>query len=223
MTFRNFIKGLQPMLVIVALLSSYTFCAEYVPIPKNFSYSLNPISGFSSAWYLDASRGVLHDNGKDRPYCMYNDLIRVPAAYSDRLDEYFCVGITIRHLRDVLFSRHHGVCEGMVCQYDQTIPGNGATLTTDLVNECPDILISVVNNGKVELVEGIYLNNGDRKQDYFRDGIPAEIYLDISEPLVDICASQRYRNQLKYWLNYAIIPGDKKDERPVSDDWWDGT
>ena len=204
-----------------AFLFSMTSGAEYVPIPDKFSYSVNPISGFSSAWYLDATRGVLTDNGTDRPYCLYNDVIRVPAAYSR--GQYFCVGITVRHLHDVLFSRHNGVCEGMVCKYDQTVPGNQATMTTDLVDECPDILISVINNGTMELVEGIYLDRHDRKQDYFRDGIPSEIFLDVSEPLIDKCASERYRGQLKYWLNYSVIPGDREVERTVTNGRWDGT
>jgi len=212
------IKFLLILLVLPVVIS---FGAEYVQVPRKFSFSVSPISGFSSAWFINATRGVLHDGEPGRPYCIYDGIIRVPAAYAR--GHYFCADITVRHLHDVLFSRHNGVCEGMVCKYDQTVPGNVATLTTDLVDECPDILISVVNGGKIELVEGIYLQKGDRKQDYFRDGIPAEIYLDISEPLVDMCASRRYKEQLKYWLNYSIIPGDKRNDRPVSDDWWDGT
>lgn len=209
------------LLAAGAMASVLSSGGDFGPAPGGFSFSVNPLKGVSSAWFIDGREGVLRGEGGDGPYCVYRRVIAVPAG-KDR-GSWACPDVTVRHLRDVDLVRVGGRCLGMVCGYDVADPGGGAVLTTDPVAECPDVVVTVAYGGRVEAVSAKYLEPGEDFRAYYAPGRVADIFLDTTPGVYERCATARYRAQVRYWTGETVggkrrlvtfdVPGDGR---------WDG-
>lgn len=195
---------------------------DFGPVPGGFTFSLNPLKGVSSAWYIDGREGVLRGLDGDDPYCVYGRVVAVPAGKD--LGEWSCPDVTVRHLRDVDLIRVGGKCLGMVCGYDVTDPGGGATMTTDPVAECPDIVVTVSYGGAVEAVSAKYMTPGEDFRQYYAPGRVADIFLDTTPGVYEKCATARYRAQVRYWVGETARGKRRAVQFDVGNDGrWDGS
>lgn len=205
-----------------ALAAGIALGGDFGPPPEGFAFSLNPLKGVSSAWTIDGREGVLRGADGDEPYCVYRRVIAAPAGKD--MGEWACPDVTVRHLRDVDLVRVGGECLGMVCGYDVTDPGGAATLTTDPVAECPDVLVTVAWGGGVDVVSAKYLERGDDFRSYYAPGRVADIFLDTTPGVYERCATARYRSQVRYWTGETVGGKRRRVELEVPGDGrWDGS
>ena len=213
---------MKRMTTVAALVA----CAELLGgsptgLPEKFTYSVSPFRG-GTAYYLDASHSRLYMDG-GKPTCSYLGDLVFPAWYDGRLDAHYCPDVTIRHVASVEPRRFNGKCLGMVCGYDIAVPGGGYMLTTDLVDRCPDIIVTVYRDGRMSVVAAKNFRPDEDASPYFRNGKLIDLHF-ITEPvLVDKCGGGMYRRQLDYWLGPSLREGDRNERVSIEYDGWDGT
>lgn len=206
---------------IGAALSASLVAGAKVPgLPAKFTFSVNPLRG-GTAWYLDASNSRLYmEDGK--AMCSYLGDLSFPAYYDSRMDAHYCPGVTVRHLYSTMIDRLDGKCLGFVCGYDIAVPGGGPMLTTDHVEYCPDIIVTVAKNGRMDVVAAKTFRSTEDATPYFRNGALIDFSLVKEKFLVDRCGGERYRKQLAYWIGTADQPGSRHHTVVEEHPGWDG-
>jgi hypothetical protein len=189
-------------------------------LPPKFTFGIVPRKG--TAWYLNATNARLYRDASGSPTCSYLGDLVFPAKYDRRANAYYCPAITVRHIHSIDIQRYGGKCEGMICGYDIAVPGGGSQLTTDLVAYCPDIIATVVENGRMQVVAAKDFLPHEDATPYFRNGSLIDL-LFVTEPtLVDKCGGPRYRRQIDYWFGFSAQPGDIRNDFDTESDQWDG-
>lgn len=185
-----------------ALVAGIAVSAGGVPgLPEPFTYGVRP-GHPTTAWYIDGREGVLRGG-----MCIFLGDLEVPAM--DDRGGPSCPGITVRHLVSVDVGPAVGKCRGLVCGYDHNVDGTGETLTTDVVEACPDIIVTVAMGGEMEVVATKWFDLGDDPTPYFARGKLVDMSLLTEKRLVDKYGGKRYRKQVAYWLgSSALMPGD---------------
>ena len=95
-------------------------------------------------------------------------------------------------------------------------------LTTDRVEYCPDIIVTVAMQGRMDVVAAKTFRMSEDATPYFRNGALIDFSLVREKFLVDRCGGERYRKQLIYWIGTADAPGS--EHHTVVEDYpgWDG-
>ena len=202
------------------LSATMLFGAKVPGLPEKFTFSVNPFRG-GTAWYLDASQARLYREG-GKPMCSYLGDLDFPARYDERMDAYYCPGVTVRHIHSVMIDRMEGKCLGFVCGYDIAVPGGGPMLTTDHVAYCPDIIVTVAQYGRMDVVAAKTFRSSEDASPYFRNGALIDFALVKQKELVDRCGGDRYRRQLNYWIGTAEGPGSEHHTEVEEYAGWDG-
>jgi hypothetical protein len=115
-----------------------------------------------------------------------------------------------------------GKCLGFVCGYDIAVPGGGPMLTTDHVAYCPDIIVTVAQYGRMDVVAAKTFRASEDASPYFRNGALIDFALVKQKELVDRCGGERYRKQLNYWIGTAEGPGSEHHTEVEEYAGWDG-
>lgn len=211
---------LQKTFFGATLSASLIFGAKVPGLPAKFTFSVNPFRG-GTAWYLDASQSRLYkENGK--AMCSYLGDLVFPAYYDERMDAYYCPGVTVRHIYSTMIDRMEGKCLGFVCGYDIAVPGGGPMLTTDHVEYCPDIIVTVAQYGRMDVVAAKTFRSSEDPTPYFRNGALIDFSLVKEKFLVEKCGGERYRRQLTYWIGTADAPGSEHHTEVEDYAGWDG-
>lgn len=205
----------------VALSASLLLGAKVPGLPAKFTFSVNPFRG-GTAWFLPADEGRLYRDAFGKAMCEFLGDLRFPAYYEPRMDAYYCPGVTVRHIYSTRIARADGKCEGFVCGYDIAIPGGGAMLTTDKVEYCPDIIVTVGKAGRMDVVAAKTFKSTEDPTPYFYRGKLTDLSL-VTEPLlVDKCGGPRYRRQVEFWLGTVSDPSTEIQKTIEDDARWDG-
>ena len=174
-------------------------CAETGAPPGKFTFSVPYTPGMrGTAYYLPGEKGVL--NRRDGVCTFLGDL-DVPAfRYRDPYTGkpgWRCPDVTVRHLRKAILVREGGKCLGMSCEYDLV---NGMpALTTDIVDHCPDIIVTEAGGRGMQVVGYKYHSIGDNPSKYFYDGVPIAQGFDVGKERLKYCADSLYLGQLEYF------------------------
>ena len=165
----------------------------------------------------------------------------LPAYYDSRMDAYYCPDVTVRHIYSAMIDREEGKCLGFVCGYDIAVPGGGPMLTTDRVEYCPDIIVTVAQQGRMDVVAAKTFKATEDATPYFRNGALIDFVLVKQKELVDKCGGPRYRRhhyriilcrdlntgsdlkqrqQLLLFINLtpSLIKGNQSEVKSASDD-----
>ena len=213
-------NGVQKIIFGSAISASLLFGAKVPGLPAKFTFGVSPFRG-GTAWYLDASQSRLYkEDGK--AMCSYLGDLSFPAYYDSRMDAHYCPGVTVRHIHSAMIDREGGKCLGFVCGYDIAVPGGGPMLTTDRVEFCPDIIVTVAQQGRMDVVAAKTFRPSEDATPYFRDGALIDFALVKQKELVDRCGGERYRRQLNYWIGTADAPGSEHHTETVEYAGWDG-
>ena len=206
--------------VAATLAASLLFGAKVPGLPAKFTFSVTPFRG-GTAWYLDASKSRLYMDGGNAT-CSYLGDLSFPAYREERTGAYYCPGVTVRHLHSAMIDRMGGRCLGFVCGYDIAVPGGGPMLTTDHVDFCPDIIVTVAKYGRMDVVAAKTFSADEDATPYFRNGALIDFSLVREKFLVDRCGGERYRRQLVYWIGTADAPGSEHHTVVEEHPGWDG-
>ena len=212
---------LKRMLAGAAVVAGMVSGGEVPGLPGDFGFVTNPFRG-GTAWFLDAGHARLYRDGDGRAMCSYLYDLEFPAYRDGRTGAHYCPGITVRHLYRADIVRTGGKCRGFVCGYDIAIPGGGAQLTTDRVAYCPDIVATVAQGGRMDVVAAKTFRAGEDATPYFRNGALIDMLLTSEDILVDSCGGERYRGQLAYWLGTAEGPDTELTTETLDNPGWDG-
>ena len=213
-------NAIRKIFIGATLTASMLFGAKVPGLPSKFTFSVNPFRT-GTAWFLDASQARLYkENGKSM--CSYLGDLVFPAYYEPRLDAYYCPGVTVRHIYSAMIDRQEGKCLGFVCGYDIAVPGGGPMLTTDHVEYCPDIIVTVAQQGRMDVVAAKTFKAAEDATPYFRNGALIDFVLVTQKELVDKCGGPRYRKQLNYWIGTANAPGSEYHTEVIDHPGWDG-
>lgn len=182
------------ILVMVAILKSF---ADPISEPFN-SFSLNPLPGESTAWLISGSQATIEKQGK-QTFCRYAGRISLKETHYG-----YCPDITIWHIKQVSGSYDERNGEKIkvrhaICEYDVVQPGGGVHLTITHRQRCPDILVSMVIQGKPNFVSEWNLQPDEDPGKYFKKGfVETPMNFDINPMFVKFMGL-KYENQLDYW------------------------
>lgn len=208
--------------MLALAVSSTMLVGAGVPgLPDRFTFSVNAFRK-GTAWKVPAQEARMYRDRNGKPMCEFFGDMSFPAYYDERVEAYYCPGVTVRHLHDVSISRSNGKCHGFICEYDIARPGGGPQLTTDLVEYCPDVILTVRRGNTMEVVAAKTFKKGENASRYFENGKHIDIWMDTEEILVDKCGGQRYRDQVEYWLGSVVNRKAVVVTKNVDDPSWDG-
>lgn len=199
-------------------------------VPGDFSFSMPYVpGGRGTAWDLPGRTGELHVSG-GRHYCVFLGDLEVPAGrYRDPYTgEYAwrCPDVTVRHLRQILMVREGGECRGFTCEYDVVYPGPQAGMVTGVVSHCPDIVVTSSGDGRMRVLGAKYYRRGDNPGRYTADGVPGDIFFDISHRTkpgkFGKCADPVYRGQVDYYEGPDMHRRNTRDVYREVESGWDG-
>ena len=204
-------------LIAVGLLAVGSWGLE-VGLPKGFDLSWRPM-GANTGKYVEDVEAIYEGlDGKIR--CQYLRGVDLPAV--KQYGDWVCPAVTLWHIRNVDIEKLDGVCGGMLCQYDYTMPGDLPTATTvKRVDWCPDIVVTRREGGYVRIKSGLSFEPGDRPEVYYNNGtIPS--WFD-TEPALVKCGGERYERQLRFWTEDYRAPGVQVVKQSVDSPSWDGS
>lgn len=169
------------------------------PISEHFhSFSLNPLAGESTAWFINGNQAKPETRDK-QTFCRYAGRVSLKAQ-PDR----HCPDITIWHIKQVYGSYDERNGEKIkvfhaICEYDVKQPSGGAHLTITHRHCCPDILVSMVIQGKPKFIAEWNLQSDEDPGKYFKKGfVEIPMNFDIN-PIFVKFMGLKYENQLDYW------------------------
>ena len=205
------------IMIAVGLLAASGWGLE-VGLPKGFDLSWRPM-GANTGKYVEDVEAIYEGlDGKIR--CQYLRGVDLPAV--KQYGDWVCPAVTLWHIRNVDIEKLDGVCGGMLCQYDYTMPGDLPTATTvKRVDWCPDIVVTRREGGYVRIKSGLSFEPGDRPEVYYNNGV-VPLSLDVDPALVK-CGGERYKRQRKFWLEDFSAPGYSVTRSTVESPSWDGS
>ena len=188
-----------------------------VGLPKGFDLSWRPM-GANTGKYVEEVEAIYKRKGVVR--CQYLRGVDLPAV--KQYGDWVCPAVTLWHIRDVDIEKLDGVCGGMLCMYDYTMPGDLPTATTvRRVDWCPDIVVTRREGGYVRVKSGLSFESGDDPRVYYNNGvIPMSFPV---EPALAKCGGKKYARQLKFWLEDYQAPGYRVESQQVDSPSWDGS
>lgn len=182
------------ILVFVTFLNSFA-----APISEQInSFSLNPLAGESTAWFISGNQAKIEKQGK-QTFCKYAGRVSLKET-----PDGYCPDITIWHIKQVYGSYDEKNGEKIkvrnaICEYDVKQPGGDAHLIITRRHRCPDILVSTVIYGKPNFVGEWNLQPDEDPGKYFKRGfVEIPMNFDINPMFVKFMGL-KYENQLDYW------------------------
>ena len=188
------------MTFILAFILLFTTLSVADPVAESFkSFNLNPMfGGESTNWTIDGRDAKAIKRGK-QTYCNYAGRISIKETPGG-----FCPTLTIWHLKTAYgsYDEKNGKrvkCRNAICEYDVTQPGGGASLTATHRKSCPDILISMIINGRMDIVGEWNMQMGEDPGIYYKSGhVEIPMNFDI-DPLFVKFMGLKYESQLDFW------------------------
>ena len=182
---------------IIPFLFSLSFAD---PVSEPFkSFDLNPMfGGKSTAWTINGNNAKKVRHGK-QTFCNYAGRVSIKETPGG-----ICPDLTIRHLKTAYgsYDEENGKrvkCRGAVCEYDITQPGGAATLTAIRRKSCPDIIVSMIIGGRIEIVGEWNMEIGEDPGEYYSSGhVEIPMNFDI-DPMFVKFMGLKYENQLDFW------------------------
>ena len=193
---RSRVKCVSSICVQIALLVLNSF-ADPISEPFN-SFLLNPLAGESTAWFISGYQAKIEKQGK-QAFCKYVGRI----SLKEGPDEY-CPSITIWHVKQVYgsYDERNGEkikVRNAICEYDVKQPGGNAHLTIMHRHRCPDLLVSMVSQGKPNFVGEWNLLPDEDPGKYFKKGfVEIPMNFDINPMFVKFMGL-KYEDQLDFW------------------------
>ncbi|WP_141398338.1 hypothetical protein [Fibrobacter sp. UWT3] len=142
-------------------------------------------------------------NGKRM--CLYMDDVELPA------EDEICPDIVIRHLATVDIYYDGKECE-TVCGYDNNMMYSGELLVYDR-RSCPDILVTMVGGGRIDVVQEKYLDFDDRAWMYYDTTKVFTWELETDDVYIKHCMDSRYKKQIDFYEWYADKAPKKRFSR----------
>lgn len=144
----------------------------------------------STAYFVNGNRAVKQTIGGKR-MCIYMDDIMLPAEND------ICPDIVLRHLATVDIYYDGKTCN-TTCGYDRNNMYLGEMQVFDR-KSCPDILVTLVGAGRLDVVQSLYLDFGDRAWMYYDTTKTFTWELETDEVYIKHCMDDRYRKQLDFY------------------------
>lgn len=148
----------------------------------------------STAYFVNGNTAIKHKI-KGKRMCIYMDDVMLPA------EDDICPDIVLRHLSTVDIYYDGEECE-VVCGYDNNNMYQGEMQVFDR-KSCPDILVTMVGGGRLDVVQELYFDFGDRAWMYYDTTKTFTWLLANEEVFVKNCMDDRYRKQLKFYELYG--------------------
>lgn len=189
-------KYISSICILIAVFFLDSFAA---PISESInSFSLNPLPGESTAWFIGGNQAKKEKQGK-QTFCRYAGRVSLKET-----PDGYCPDITIWHIKQVYGSYDEKNGEKIkvrnaICEYDVKRPGGGVHLTLTHRHRCPDILVSMVINGKPNFVGEWSLQPDEDPGKYFKKGfVEIPMNFDINPMFVKFMGL-KYEDQLDFW------------------------
>lgn len=190
------------------LFSVYTFAEGYDIVVK-WQSGVHT----TTAWTIDGA-DVFPINVNGSSICHYVGQV------ISKAENGHCGTLTIRHLAKVEAEYEDDTDPrkwlGLHCYYDYNKVGGGFHWrVANLRQDCPDILVSALVNGKPKVVAEYFFQEGENQAIYYQDGKPIDQTMNTDEDIVEHFG-ETYRNQIEYRMYYDWVrlrPKDRPKKR----------